>query len=146
MEEKSQSKYIHCPKEKYNIQKKKMITNSIHLDKACQICGNTNYNEDISLDQNILKRDRAKIRKCRFENRDNIRKKIKRGFLNNSLIQKIFAIIDDLIVGKMVCGAGGGGFLQVILKENVTKEMVHNRLRGVFPDSEIDIWECSIHF
>ena len=64
----------------------------------------------------------------------------------NSLIQKIFAVIDDLIVGKMVCGAGGGGFLQVILKENVTKEMVHNRLRGVFPDSEIDIWECSIHF
>jgi len=64
----------------------------------------------------------------------------------NSLIQKIFAVIDDLIVGKMVCGAGGGGFLQVILKENITKEMVHNRLRGVFPDSEIDIWECSINF
>ena len=64
----------------------------------------------------------------------------------NSLIQKIFAVIDDLIVGKMVCGAGGGGFLQIILKDNVTKEMVHNRLRGVFPDSEIDIWECSIYF
>ena len=64
----------------------------------------------------------------------------------NSLIQKIFAVIDDLIVGKMVCGAGGGGFLQIILKNNVTKEMVHNRLRGVFPDSEIDIWECSINF
>ena len=64
----------------------------------------------------------------------------------NSLIQKIFAVIDDLIVGKMVCGAGGGGFLQIILKNNVTKDMVHNRLRGVFPDSEIDIWECSINF
>ena len=64
----------------------------------------------------------------------------------NSLIQKIFAVIDDLIVGKMVCGAGGGGFLQIILKNTVTKEMVHNRLRAVFPDSEIDIWECSINF
>ena len=64
----------------------------------------------------------------------------------NSLIQKIFAVIDDLIIGKMVCGAGGGGFLQIILKENVNKEMVHNRLRGVFPDSEIDIWECRINF
>ena len=64
----------------------------------------------------------------------------------NPLIQKIFAVIDDLIVGKMVCGAGGGGFLQIILKNNVTKEMVHNRLRGVFPDSEIDIWECTINF
>ena len=46
----------------------------------------------------------------------------------------------------MVCGAGGGGFLQVILKNNVSKEMIHNRLRGVFPDSEIDIWECTINF
>ena len=64
----------------------------------------------------------------------------------NSLIQKIFAVIDDLIVGKMVCGAGGGGFLQVILKKNVTKEMLHNKLRGVFPDSEIDVWECNIDF
>ena len=64
----------------------------------------------------------------------------------NPLIQKIFAVIDDLIVGKMVCGAGGGGFLQVILKNNVSKEMIHNRLRGVFPDSEIDIWECTINF
>ena len=64
----------------------------------------------------------------------------------NSLIQKIFSVIDDLIVGKMVCGAGGGGFLQIILKSNITKEMVHNRLRGVFPDSEIDIWDCSINY
>ena len=64
----------------------------------------------------------------------------------NALIQKIFSVIDDLIIGKMVCGAGGGGFLQIILKENVTREMVHNRLRGVFPDSEIDIWDCNINF
>ena len=64
----------------------------------------------------------------------------------NGLIDKIFDIIDDMIDGKMVCGAGGGGFLQVILKKNVTKEMLHNKLRGVFPDSEIDVWECNIDF
>ena len=64
----------------------------------------------------------------------------------NPLIQKIFSVIDDLIVGKMVCGAGGGGFLQIILKNNIKREMVHNRLRGVFPDSEIDIWDCNINF
>ena len=64
----------------------------------------------------------------------------------NGLIDKIFDIIDDMIDGKMVCGAGGGGFLQVILKKNITKEMLHNKLRGVFPDSEIDVWECNIDF
>ena len=64
----------------------------------------------------------------------------------NGLIDKIFDIIDDMIDGKMVCGAGGGGFLQVILKKNITKEMLHNKLRGIFPDSEIDVWECNIDF
>ena len=64
----------------------------------------------------------------------------------NGLIEKIFDIIDDLIDGKMVCGAGGGGFLQVILKKNVTKDILHNKLRGLFPDSEIDVWECTIDF
>ena len=64
----------------------------------------------------------------------------------NGLIEKIFDIIDDLIDGKMVCGAGGGGFLQVILKKNVTKDILHNKLRGLFPDSEIDVWDCTIDF
>ena len=64
----------------------------------------------------------------------------------NGLIEKIFDIIDDMIDGKMVCGAGGGGFLQVILKKNVTKDMLHTKLRGIFPDSEIDVWECNIDF
>ena len=64
----------------------------------------------------------------------------------NGLIEKIFDLVDDLIDGKMVCGAGGGGFLQVILKKNMTKDILHNRLRGIFPDSEIDVWDCTIDF
>ena len=64
----------------------------------------------------------------------------------NGLIEKIFDLVDDLIDGKMVCGAGGGGFLQVILKKNVTKDMLHNKLRALFPDSEIDVWDCTIDF
>ena len=64
----------------------------------------------------------------------------------NGLIEKIFDLVDDLIDGKMVCGAGGGGFLQVILKKNVTKDILHNKLRALFPDSEIDVWDCTIDF
>ena len=46
----------------------------------------------------------------------------------------------------MICGAGGGGFLQVVLKENETKENLHKRLKESFPDSEIDVWDCSLIF
>lgn len=62
----------------------------------------------------------------------------------NTLIDQIFATIDDLIDGRMICGAGGGGFLQVILKKGITKENVHNRLKKVFQDNDIDVWDCSL--
>ena len=43
-------------------------------------------------------------------------------------------------------GAGGGGFLQAILKKGVSKETVHNRLKEVFQDNDIDIWPCELVF
>ncbi len=58
----------------------------------------------------------------------------------NTCIDQIFATIDDLVVGKMICGAGGGGFLQVVLKKGVTKELLRARLNGVFQDSGVDVW------
>ena len=64
----------------------------------------------------------------------------------NKLIEKIFYYIEDLICGRMICGAGGGGFLQVVLQENITKEMLHNRLKETFPDTEIDVWDSSLIF
>ncbi len=60
----------------------------------------------------------------------------------NTCIDQIFATIDDLIAGKMICGAGGGGFLQVVLKKNVTKNMLKERLNAVFQDSGVDVWDC----
>ena len=62
----------------------------------------------------------------------------------NTLIDQIFQSIDDLIVGRLVCGAGGGGFLQVVLKKGVTKADVHNRLKSVFQDSLVDVWDCEL--
>lgn len=60
----------------------------------------------------------------------------------NTLIEQIFAAIDSFIDGRMVCGAGGGGFLQVILKKGVTKAEVHQRLKAVFQDNPVDVWQC----
>ncbi len=62
----------------------------------------------------------------------------------NTLINQIFESISDLIDGRMVCGAGGGGFLQVILKKGVSKETVHNRLKEIFQDTDVDIWNCQL--
>lgn len=62
----------------------------------------------------------------------------------NTLIDQIFGSIDDLIDGKLVCGAGGGGFLQVVLKKGIRKEDVHNRLKSVFQDSLVDVWDCEL--
>ena len=63
---------------------------------------------------------------------------------SNTLIEQIFMAIDDLIDARMVCGAGGGGFLQVILKKDVTKAEVHDRLKEVFQDFDVDVWPCEI--
>ncbi len=61
----------------------------------------------------------------------------------NSGIEMIFSSIEDLIDGRMICGAGGGGFLQVILKKGVSKQELHMRLRETFRDSAVDVWESA---
>ncbi len=63
---------------------------------------------------------------------------------SNTLIDQIFESIDDLIDGRMICGAGGGGFLQAVLKKGIRKERVHERLKEVFMDTDIDIWDCEV--
>lgn len=62
----------------------------------------------------------------------------------NTLIDQIFQSIDDFTAGRLVCGAGGGGFLQVVLKRGVNVETVRKTLRAVFQDSDVDIWDCEI--
>ena len=56
----------------------------------------------------------------------------------------IFHSVEDLIDGKMICGAGGGGFLQVILKKGITPDDLQKRLHEVFQDSGVDVWRCSL--
>lgn len=63
----------------------------------------------------------------------------------NTCIDQIFLAIDDLIDGKMICGAGGGGFLQVVLRRGVTPDQVRERLDEVFADSGVEAWNCSFY-
>ncbi|MBQ7839898.1 MAG: bifunctional fucokinase/L-fucose-1-P-guanylyltransferase [Lachnospiraceae bacterium] len=59
----------------------------------------------------------------------------------NTCIDQIFMACEDLIDGKFICGAGGGGFLQVILKKGVTKQELRERLQSIFQNSGVDVWD-----
>lgn len=62
----------------------------------------------------------------------------------NTLIDQIFDTCDDLLAGKMICGAGGGGFLQVVLKRGVTKKQLQDRLKDIFSDTDINVWDTTL--
>lgn len=62
----------------------------------------------------------------------------------NTCIDQIFLVCEDLIDGRFITGAGGGGFLQVILKKGVTKERLQARLYGIFQDSGVAVWDAEI--
>ena len=66
------------------------------------------------------------------------------GGSTNTLIDQIFSAVEEYVDGKMICGAGGGGFLQVILKKGMKKEQVEEKLKSVFQDSDIGVWDCRI--
>ena len=60
---------------------------------------------------------------------------------SNTCIEYIFDVCGDLIDGKSICGAGGGGFLQVILKKGVTKDDLRKRIQDNFLDCGVEVWD-----
>lgn len=64
----------------------------------------------------------------------------------NLCIDQIFLVIEDLIDGKFIAGAGGGGFLQIIMKKGVTKEDVNRRLNEVFQGTGAAVWDSELYF
>lgn len=70
-------------------------------------------------------------------------KKLDKG-ASNTCIEYIFDVCGDLIEGKSVCGAGGGGFLQIVLKKGISKEMIKKRIHDEFIDCGVEVWDCKL--
>ena len=54
----------------------------------------------------------------------------------NPKIEEMLDALKDLIAGCMICGAGGGGYLQILLKPGVTKESVEERLDTIYQNNK----------
>lgn len=63
----------------------------------------------------------------------------------NVCIDQILESIKDLISGSMISGAGGGGFLQVILKDKVDKEKVKERINEIYQDSGVKCFDIELY-
>ncbi|MCL1796625.1 MAG: bifunctional fucokinase/L-fucose-1-P-guanylyltransferase, partial [Clostridia bacterium] len=63
---------------------------------------------------------------------------------SNTCIDHMIAICEDLLDGCMIAGAGGGGFLSVIMKKGVPREALSDRLDAVFQDSGVKVWDAAI--
>ncbi len=62
---------------------------------------------------------------------------------SNNCIDQIFIACEDLIDAKFIAGAGGGGFIMVILKNGVSVDELRERLGAIFQDSGVDVWESA---
>lgn len=61
-------------------------------------------------------------------------------------IEEIFKACNPLIDGKMICGAGGGGFIQIILKKDVSVEGLSKRLDELLSDNSTVIRNCKFFY
>ncbi len=69
-------------------------------------------------------------------------KKLDKG-ASNTYIEYIFKTCEDLLSGWSICGAGGGGFLQVVLKDGVDKSDLIKRVEETFGDCGVEVWDCT---
>ena len=82
---------------------------------------------------------------CRLLNKHWILSKKLDSGCSNTCIEQILKSCEDLTDGHMICGAGGGGFLQVILKRGVSKQKLAKKIKEVFKDTKIEVYDISIY-
>ena len=68
--------------------------------------------------------------------------------MNNKIVspvaQRIFDITEDITSGRMICGAGNGGFIEIILKKRIKKQEINKRLQKEFVNTDVEIWKVEL--
>jgi len=72
-----------------------------------------------------------------------INKLIDAGSTNN-YIDQIIEICRPYISSVKMCGAGGGGFAQMLLKRGKDKEELSRILQSTFKENSVGLWDCRI--
>jgi fucokinase len=57
----------------------------------------------------------------------------------NPLIDRIFEVINPYIYGGKMCGAGGGGFMEVVVKDGCGGKVIEQVLRDEFHDGQVHV-------
>lgn len=60
----------------------------------------------------------------------------------NDRVRQIIDVSADMTAGMIMCGAGGGGFIQIFLEKGCSSQILDNRLKSAFPGQSIAVWDC----
>ena len=120
----SPSKEKEKEKKIFNIEYKKKNSIFTQTEKVLQIN-----------DKAFLKKKRSTIRRSRKENQDNIRKKIKRGFLNNALVKNLNETLKK--IGSKLFFQKFPQNLVGNVNKNSNKEIINMTLLEIFEKKEL---------
>ena len=120
----SPSKEKEKEKKIFNIEYKKKNSIFTQTEKELQIN-----------DEAFLKKKRSTIRRSRKENQDNIRKKIKRGFLNNALVKNLNETLKK--IGSKLFFQKFPQNLVGNVNKNSNKEIINMTLLEIFEKKEL---------
>ena len=67
------------------------------------------------------------------------------GGVTNVCINHIISTCSEFISGVTIAGAGGGGFLFVVLKKGVKKEQLERKINSVYKDNGVKVYDCSFY-
>lgn len=62
--------------------------------------------------------------------------------ITNVCINHIIKTCEDMISGVTIAGAGGGGFLFMILKKGIDKKQLEDKLYDIYKDNGVKVYDC----